>query len=142
MTSEIRNEVAPRASRIAAKLVATAILVASTGAAAVAEEAFVKAGKVLFEHRCRICHADDLALKSYGPPLVGVVGRKAGTYPGFDYSEAMKAAGFVWTPAGIRAWMADNTHMLPGTKMRHVGINDPGEQDLIVAYLESLAAKK
>lgn len=40
----------------------------------------------------------------------------------------MKAAGFTRTDtAGVKAPMAD-THMLPGTKMRHVGVTDPGEQ--------------
>ena len=103
-----------------------------------AEEAN-SAGKHLFETHCRICHADDIAKKSYGPPLAGVVGRKAGSYPGFQYSDAMKAAGFSWTEAAIKAWMADNTHMLPGTKMRHVGVTNPAEQELIVTYLKSLS---
>jgi cytochrome c len=141
MPIRLRTPVEGRSSRAAVGIAAFVLLAATAGSAA-AEEAYVKAGKVMFEHRCRICHADDLALKSYGPPLVGVVGRKAGSYPGFEYSEAMKKAGFVWTAGGLRSWMADNTHMLPGTKMRHVGVTDAGEQDLIAAYLASLSPKK
>lgn len=102
-----------------------------------AEEAN-SAGKHLFETHCRICHADDLAKKSYGPPLVGVIGRKAGSVPGFAYSDAMKAVGITWTEAAVKAWMADNTAMLPGTKMRHVGVVNPAEQELIVTYLKTL----
>ena len=104
-----------------------------------AEDGLVVAGQILFKTHCRICHSDDLAMKSYGPPLVGVVGRRVGSYPGFTYSDALKGAGFIWTAAAIRAWMADNTAMLPGTRMRHVGITDTGEQDLIVAYLKSIS---
>lgn len=108
-------------------------------AGARADDGLPGAGKHLFETHCRICHADDLAKKSYGPPLVGVIGRKAGSYPGFAYSDAMKGAGFTWTDTAVKAWMADNTHMLPGTKMRHVGVTDPGEQELIVGYLRSIS---
>ena len=124
--------------RLAAPL-AAGFVVALAAAPASAEEGYVKAGKVIFETHCRICHADDLAKKSYGPPLVGVIGRKAGSYPGFEYSTAMKTAGFTWTEQAVKAWMADNTHMLPGTKMRHVGVTDPGEQDLVVNYLKSIS---
>lgn len=124
--------------RLAAPL-AVGFVVALAAAPASAEEGYVKAGKVIFETHCRICHADDLAKKSYGPPLVGVIGRKAGSYPGFEYSAAMKTAGFTWTEQAVKAWMADNTHMLPGTKMRHVGVTDPGEQDLVVNYLKSIS---
>lgn len=128
-------------SRSAAPLATLFAVTVLTAGAAHAEEGYVKAGKVLFETHCRICHADDLAKKSYGPPLVGVIGRKAGSYPGFTYSDAMKGAGFTWTEQAVKAWMADNTAMLPGTKMRHVGVTDPGEQELIISYLKSIAPK-
>ncbi|MGD9785878.1 MAG: c-type cytochrome [Hyphomicrobiaceae bacterium] len=100
--------------------------------------ATAKAGQIMFEHRCRSCHADDPEKKSYGPSLVGVVGRKAAAVDGFAYSDALKASGIVWTEAALKAWMADNTSIMPGTRMRHVGITDPAEQDFIVAYLKSL----
>lgn len=122
----------------AAATIALGLLAIPQGAAR-AEDGLPGAGKHLFETHCRICHADDLAKKSYGPPLVGVIGRKAGSYPGFAYSDAMKGAGFTWTDTAVKAWMADNTHMLPGTKMRHVGVTDAGEQELIVGYLRSIS---
>lgn len=100
--------------------------------------AMAKAGEIMFEHRCRSCHADDAAKQSYGPSLVGIVGRKAAGLPGFAYSDALKASGIVWTEAALKAWMADNTSIMPGTRMRHVGITDAAEQDFIVAYLKSL----
>ena len=124
---------------VRAAVIGAGLALAATVAPASAEEAPSGAGKHLFETHCRICHADDLAKKSYGPPLAGVIGRKAGTYPGFAYSDAMKAAGFTWTESAVKAWMADNTHMLPGTKMRHVGVTDAAEQELIVAYLKTIS---
>ncbi|MCB1520831.1 MAG: c-type cytochrome [Hyphomicrobiaceae bacterium] len=100
--------------------------------------AAAKAGQIMFEHRCRSCHADDPAKQAYGPSLVGVVGRKAAALEGFNYSEALKSSGLVWTEAALKAWMADNTSIMPGTRMRHVGITDAAEQDFILAYLKSL----
>lgn len=100
--------------------------------------AMMKAGEIMFEQRCRSCHADDPARKSYGPSLIGIVGRKSGSQNGFAYSEAMKAAGIVWTEESLRAWIANNDGFMPGTRMRHVGITDTAEQDFLVAYLRSL----
>lgn len=105
------------------------------------KEATLKAGQFMFEHRCRSCHADDPALKGYGPSLLGVLGRKAGSLDGFAYSDAMKASGIVWTEGALRAWIADNTGLLPGTRMRHVAITDRSEQDYLIAYVKTLRKK-
>lgn len=102
------------------------------------EEAMHKAGKVMFEHRCRSCHADDPAAKSYGPSLIGVVGRKAAAVEGFAYSDAMKASGIVWTEDALRKWIANNTEVLPGTRMKHMNVTDRMEQDFLLDYLKSL----
>lgn len=102
------------------------------------EDAMNKAGHVMFEHRCRSCHADDPATKSYGPSLVGVFGRKAASVEGFAYSDAMKASGIVWDEAALRKWIADNTSVMPGTRMKHMSITDRNEQDFILAYLKAL----
>lgn len=107
---------------------------------AVAEDAMVAAGKLFFGQRCQICHNPAAAGgKTYGPPLAGVVGRKAGSLEGFAYSDALVKSGIVWTEGSLKAWMEDNDGMLPGTRMRHVGVEDKAEQDMIVAYLKSLA---
>ncbi len=99
----------------------------------------VEAGKSLFEAECRRCHATDASDPSYGPLLEGVVGRKAGTFEGYPYSEALQGAGFVWTTGALKAWMEDNDGLVPGTKMRHVGIEDATVQDFILAYLQSIS---
>jgi cytochrome c len=99
----------------------------------------VAAGKDLFEAECRRCHATDSSDASYGPLLEGVFGRKAGTFEGYPYSDALKAAGFFWTEGALKAWMEDNDGFVPGTKMRHVGIEDATVQDFILEYLKSIA---
>ena len=51
-------------------------------------------GKMVFKkHQCWICHSLKAGQKKIGPSLYGVIGRKAGTLPGFNYSSAMKKAG-------------------------------------------------
>lgn len=124
--------------RLAAACAALASLAAVQPA--FAEDAMVAAGKLFFGQRCQICHNPAAAGgKTYGPPLTGVVGRKAGSVEGFGYSDALRNSGIVWTEASLKAWMEDNDGMLPGTRMRHVGVEDKAEQEMIVAYLKSLA---
>jgi cytochrome c len=106
------------------------------------EQIKINAGEAFFGGECRRCHSTDADKASYGPLLDGVVGRMAGKYPDYPYSESLTNAGFVWTEGALKAWMEDNTGLLPGTKMRHVGITDPVIQDFILAYLKSLAAVK
>ena len=121
-----------------------AVLVA-TAAPAAAETAYekikVEAGEKLFNAECRRCHAADASDPSYGPPLENVVGRGAGTVEDYDYSITLEASGIVWTPAALRAWMEDNDGFMPGTKMRHVGIEDRTVQDFILAYLTSITTQ-
>lgn len=98
----------------------------------------MEAGKSLFRSECARCHSVDADKASYGPLLDGIVGRRAGTVEGYPYSDALKSAGFVWTPGALRAWMEANDELVPGTRMRHVGITDPTVQDFIVTYLASV----
>jgi cytochrome c len=85
---------------------------------------------------CRSCHTiteggPDLT----GPNLHGVFGRKAGGKEGYSYSDAVKAAGFVWDAGQLDKWLADPRGFMPGTKMTFAGIK--GEKDRIdlIAYL-------
>lgn len=100
-----------------------------------------KAGEELYTAECRRCHASDSEHDSYGPPLENVIGRAAGSYPDYDYSIALEASGIVWTEPALRAWMADNQGFMPGTKMRHVGIQDTTVQDFILAYLRTITTR-
>ncbi len=105
------------------------------------EEVKITAGETLFQAECRRCHSPDADHDSYGPPLENIVGRAAGSYQDYDYSTALEASGIVWTPAALRAWMEDNDGFMPGTKMRHVGIEDRTVQDFILAYLTSITTQ-
>lgn len=101
----------------------------------------IEAGEKLYNSECRKCHAADAEGDSYGPPLENIVGRGAGMMQDYDYSTSLEASGIVWTPAALRAWMEDNDGFMPGTKMRHVGIEDRTVQDFILAYLSSITTQ-
>ncbi|EEX14882.1 cytochrome c family protein [Citreicella sp. SE45] len=105
------------------------------------DEIKVSAGQKLFDAECRRCHAVDSKDPSYGPPLTNILYRGAGTFPDYDYSTALSASGIVWTPAALRAWMEDNDGFMPGTKMRHVGIEDRTVQDFILSYLAAITTQ-
>ena len=96
------------------------------------------AGAVVF-NRCAICHDNHKnGANKIGPELFGVVGRKAGTYPGFSYSAAMKAAGFAWTNAKLDAYIASPQQVVPGNKMPFAGIANAGQRADLIAYLDTL----
>jgi len=92
-------------------------------------------GADVYQDRCSSCHV--LNGIGQGPSLVGVVGRKAASIPGFAYSDAMKASGLTWTPANLDKFVSGPTKMVPGTAMRAI-VSDPGDRRDLIAYLGTL----
>ena len=86
---------------------------------------------------CAMCHSDTAGKNGIGPSLFGVVGRAAGTAPGFKYSAAMKAAG-AWTPDKLDAFITSPQKAVPGTSMPYGGMKDAAKRADIVAYLGTL----
>jgi cytochrome c len=77
-----------------------------------------------------------------GPNLHGVVGRKAGVEPHYNYSDAVKNAGFTWDGPRLDKWLTSPSADLPGTKMTFVGIKDPKDRTDVIAYLMVNSAAK
>jgi cytochrome c2 len=50
------------------------------------------AGQEFFAKHCTPCHSTEAGVNKIGPSLAGVVGRKSGSAPGYNYSAALKAA--------------------------------------------------
>jgi cytochrome c len=95
-------------------------------------------GAALF-NRCTICHSNTKgAPNKLGPNLFAVVGRKAGTYPGFSYSSAMKRCRIIWSPVKLMAYLAAPQEVVPGNNMPFAGIADAKQRADIVAYLGTL----
>ena len=94
------------------------------------------AGKAVFV-QCAACHSVD-GSNGVGPSLQGVVGRKVGTFPGFRFSRAMKAAGTTWDATSLDGYIADPQKALPGNVMPFSGIPDAKQRADLVAYLKTL----
>jgi len=86
---------------------------------------------------CRACHQiGPGAVNAVGPVLNGVVGRKAGTYPGFEYSDANKGSGIVWTPEELDKYLTSPQTVVPHTKMLFPGLPDAQKRKEVIAFLE------
>jgi cytochrome c len=95
-------------------------------------------GKAVFA-RCAICHnVEKDGGNGVGPNLFGIMGRKAATVDGFNYSGPMKASGIVWNDDNLSKWVAAPAKMVPGTKMAFGGISSKGQIADVVAYLNTL----
>jgi cytochrome c len=86
---------------------------------------------------CRACHQIGPGAKSaVGPVLNGVVGRKAGTYPGYTSSDANRDSGLVWTPEELDKYLTSPQTVVPHTKMIFPGLKDEKKRKNVIAYLE------
>ena len=94
-------------------------------------------GQRLYTAHCTACHSVDYNLT--GPRHLGVVGRKAGSLPDFDYSPALRRSKLVWTRAKLLAWLQDPEALIPGQDMDFKLASARDRADL-VAYLATLTA--
>jgi cytochrome c len=100
-------------------------------------------GERVFQH-CYSCHSVIAGEnKLQGPNLRGVIGRRAGTLPGFEFSPAMIAAGkergIVWNEKTLDAYLVDPEAMIPGTLMGPVRLEEEAERQDLIAYLKKSA---
>ena len=118
-------------------MIAVALVGAISGRA-VAQD--VAAGEKAFVV-CRACHQIGPTAKNLvGPVLNGVVGRPAGTFPGFNYSPANKDSGLTWDEATLQKYLANPQEVVKGTKMIFPGIKDPAKVNDVIAYLKTYKA--
>ncbi len=99
-------------------------------------------GQQVFQVYCAVCHSTSLGsgntlIIKQGPTLVGVTGRKAGTSPHFNYTQALKDSGSVWDAAALDHFLTDPMKAVPGTTMP-IPIADAGMRADIIAYLATL----
>jgi cytochrome c len=118
------------------KLIPCALIVLASSAivpAALAQDA--DAGKNSF-NKCLACHAiGEDAKNKVGPELNGLDGRKSGTVPDYNYSEANKNSGITWNEANFKEYIKDPKAKVPGTKMFFAGIKNEKEVNDLWAYI-------
>ena len=90
----------------------------------------------LFRAQCATCHTLNPADgPRQGPTLAGVVGRKAGSVPGFKYSAGFATADFVWDPTRLDQYLANPQAVVEGAVMPYRQAN-PAIRAAIIAYLQ------
>ena len=108
------------------------------GSAALAPAALAQdadAGKTSF-NKCMACHSiGEGAKNKVGPELNGLDGRKAGTAPDYNYSDANKNSGITWNEATFKEYIKDPKAKVPGTKMAFAGIKNDTEVNNLWAYI-------
>jgi cytochrome c len=108
-------------------------------AASPASAADPSRGRAVFAAQCSTCHSNARnGGVVVGPPLYGVIGRKAGSIPDFAYSTAMRGAGFAWSSDQLRAYLPAPRRYLPNVKMTYPGLKNPTQLEDLIAYLETL----
>ena len=86
---------------------------------------------------CKACHQiGEGAKNAVGPELNGVVGRKAGSVDGYNYSDANKKSGITWDEETLAAYLKDPKVKVPGTKMVFAGIKDEQKVQDLIAFLK------
>ena len=104
-------------------------------------------GRDLFK-QCAACHAVGAnARHKIGPELNDVIGRTAGSAPGYSYSPAMMAKGqegLVWSEKTLDRYLMSPRTYVKGTKMPYAGPKKDAERADLIAYLAtfSQSAKK
>jgi len=98
--------------------------------------------------KCKACH-NFTAKKKVGPGLAGVVGRKAGSAPGFRYKYMKYVEGDAWTwdEEHLRKWICNSKDAVKEftgnkkakTKMPPQKICDKAKQDEVIAKLKSVS---
>ena len=99
------------------------------------------AGEKLFNSQCKACHQiGPTAKNAVGPELNGVIGRKAGSVEGYNYSAANKNSGLTWDDATFLEYIKSPQTVVKGTKMTFAGVKDEAKAKDLLAYLKSYDA--
>ena len=100
-------------------------------------------GERQFMRKCSICHAlTPPPSRKAGPSLHGVMGRQAGTVPGYRYSEILTGSDIIWSEETIDALFDEGPdHYIPGSKMPMQRISKPADRRDLVEFLREAAGK-
>ena len=128
--SKLRGTPMRAPARALALSVGLGLAMAALAAAGAAPDA--QRGEQIYA-RCMACHA--LAQDRVGPHHCGLIGRRAGSVAGFDYSAAMKASGIVWDARNLDRFLASPLAVVPGTSMTYDGVPDARDRADLIAYL-------
>lgn len=120
------------------RLAITTLALAASGGAGFAQD--LAAGATAYK-KCAACHdVGETAKNKVGPILNGLEGRKSGTIPGYNYTDANKNSGISWDQATFLEYIKDPKAKIPGTKMVFAGIKNEKEAANLWAFLVQYGA--
>ena len=97
------------------------------------------AGRQVFK-KCQACHSLEPGKTILGPSLAGIVDRKSGAEPNFNYSPAMKQAALTWDAATLDAYLMDPQKIVPGNRMPFPGLKTNQDRKDVIAFLAAPAS--
>ncbi|PIT03311.1 cytochrome C [Bradyrhizobium nitroreducens] len=135
MQSRLQSSRYQRLHGLASAVLLTLLLSAPSSLAQ--QPAGDEAAQQAFNNSCRTCHSAKEGDNRLGPNLNKILGRKAGSLPDYNYSSAMKDAGFIWDEDKLSRFMVKPDEVVSGNKMQPYGGISPDEAAKVVAYLQA-----
>ena len=115
-----------------------AALALLSGVALAQDEVDPEEARLAFNNHCRTCHVTNPNDHRLGPSLHNIIGREAGSAPGYAYSPAMQNADFVWDEETLDRFIQNPEAVVPGNNMKpFTGIASAEERAKIIAYLKA-----
>ena len=95
-------------------------------------------GEKLFMRKCSSCHDHERdGGHGKGPHLWNVMGRQAGTIPGFEFSTAMRGSGHTWNFATLNYYLTRTDRAVPGLAMEFRGLRRERDRADLIAFLRT-----
>ena len=86
--------------------------------------------------KCAACHSiKEGGANKIGPALWGVLGRTAGSVPGYKYSKAMTAHGKNWSFEEMNGFLIKPKSWIKGTKMSFAGLKNAKDRAAVILYI-------
>ena len=86
--------------------------------------------------KCLACHSiAEGGANKIGPALWGVLGRPAGSTPGYKYSKAMAAYGKNWSFEEMNGFLIKPKDWIKGTKMSFAGLKKASDIAAVILYM-------
>ena len=86
--------------------------------------------------KCSACHSiAEGGANKIGPALWGVLGRPAGSVPGYKYSKAMAEYGKNWSFEEMNSFLIKPKDWIKGTKMSFAGLKKAKDRAAVILYM-------